>query len=134
MADSAPIAKRRVIRLAGAARTESLREACAAVLDIDGVISVAVHGPGRLEVCYDLRRLCLGALESALRRRGYPPESAALSRLCRALAHYAEHNEMANAEREQDLPTVTRDAFVGAYRRRFHGCRDGRPVHWRRYL
>ena len=101
---------------------------------VEGVSAAAVVGQRCLAVDYDLRRVCLALLVGALGERGYRLDNGPIPRLCRALAHYADHTAVANAGREQDLPTATRDAFVGAWRRRSHGCRDLRPAHWRRYL
>ena len=127
-------ARRRVLRLAAGQSPDTLAAAARDLLRLDGVSAAAVVGDRRLAVDYDLRRACLALLTGALADSGYQLDNGPIQRLCRALAHYADHTALANAGREQDLPTATLDAFVGAWRRRSHGCRDLRPSHWRRYL
>ncbi len=126
--------RRRVLRLAAGQTPDTLAAAARELLQTDGVSAAAVIGERCLAVDYDLRRACLARLTGALAEAGYVLDNGPIPRLCRALAHYADHTALANAGREQDLPTATRDAFVGAWRRRSHGCRDLRPSHWRRYL
>lgn len=126
--------RRRVLRLAAGQSPDTLAAAARDLLRLDGVSAAAVVGARCLAVDYDLRRACLERITGALAAGGYVLDNGPIPRLCRALAHYADHTALANAGREQDLPTATRDAFVGAWRRRSHGCRDLRPSHWRRYL
>ncbi len=101
---------------------------------IDGVDSVEVSASGRLRLQYDLRRISLEVIEDALAELGFGLDEGLMARVQRALVYYSEETQRANLDVEYSWAPRTREAFVKAYQRRPHGCRDGRPPHWRRYL
>lgn len=125
--------KTRDIPLRAGTELRTLREAAGLLADADGVAAAEVVAPRYLRVRYDLHRVGLEILEDALSELGFPLDAGLGARLHRALIYYTEETQRANLGIEYDLPHVTRDAFVQAWRQRPHGCRDHRPAHWRRY-
>jgi hypothetical protein len=101
---------------------------------IDGVLRVQLVGPACLHVSYHLSRISLRNIEEALLELGFHLESDLLSKLKRALFYYTEETQRANAGCDCGNASCIRQVFVSRYQRLRHGCRDGRPQHWRSYL
>ncbi|MGD2074384.1 MAG: hypothetical protein PVI91_05465 [Gammaproteobacteria bacterium] len=103
---------------------------------IDGVLSVAVaeESPNTLQVSYDLNVIGLRGVEALLVELGFHLDNTLLFKLKRALYYYTEDNEVGSRTQSRDPDRSTREVFVHRYRGKTHGCRDGRPDYWRKYL
>ena len=101
---------------------------------VDGVRSVGRRDPRLLLVEYDLLRITLEQIESALREIGLHIDNRLIYRLKRALYYYTESTQRANLGCPKGESNCTHKVFAERYRKRDHGCRDRRPEHWRRYL
>ena len=88
----------------------------------------------RLEVCYDIRHATLEAIEELLENFGFHLDNSLLYRMRRALVHYMENTQRINMGCGRGESNCTVKVFINRYRQRRHGCQDGRPQHWRRYL
>lgn len=110
------------------------RTASRMLQDVDGVHRVRPDAPLRLLVTYDLTRITLADIEARLQQAGLHLDNCLLSKLRRALYHYAEETARANLGCQKGRSNCTRQVFVQSYISRPHGCRDRRPEHWRHYL
>jgi hypothetical protein len=111
-------------------------QACSAALWLQGVAgirSVRPLSPNALEVVYDLRRVTLERIESALGELGYHLDNTLLCKLKRALFYYAEETQRANLAIAQEGEIVQREVYVNRYQKVAHGCRDPQPEYWREY-
>jgi len=102
--------------------------------DLPGIHRLDVLTPTRLLVGYHLPLLSFRQLEALLRDLGYHLDNSLMTKLKRALWTYSEDTELANLGCPDGQCKTTRDVFIHAWRKRPHGCRDPRPVHWRNYL
>jgi hypothetical protein len=102
----------------------------------DGVLSASVPDgtPNLLQVRYDLSVIGLRAVEALLVELGFHLDDSLLFKLRRALYYYTEDNELGSRTLSRDQDRSTREVFVHRYRGKSHGCRDGRPDYWRKYL
>ncbi len=109
-------------------------QSAVALLDgVTGIQQVVKGSPHSLTVCYDLRLITLQVIEDALIELGFHLDNSLLTKIKRALYHYAEETQRANLELHPDH-NDPKDVFVQSYQQRPHGCRDDRPQHWREYL
>lgn len=102
--------------------------------DIDGMVGVTLVDDHCLQVSYNLTRLSLKLIETALTELGYHLDGSLLSNIKRALYYYTEDIQRANLGYRDDHANNTREIFINRYHRLRHGCRDDRPDHWRKYL
>jgi hypothetical protein len=104
--------------------------------DIDGIIHVTVpdSSPHVIQVSYDLNHICLYIIEDLLSELGFHLDNNLLAKLKRALYYYSEENELQALGLHTGQYQSTRDIFMSCYQCHSHGCRDGRPQHWRKYL
>jgi hypothetical protein len=102
--------------------------------DCEGVQSARRVSDTRLEVCYDIRHATLAAIEELLESFGFHLDNSLLYRMRRALVHYMEQTQRINMGCGRGESNCTVKVFINRYRQRQHGCQDGRPQHWRRYL
>jgi hypothetical protein len=100
--------------------------------DVGGVKQTRKASQHCVEVAYDLHIITLRILEEALIELGFHLDNSLLIKLKRALFHYSEETQRVNLGYHQDINS-TRNIFVNRYRQLPHGCRDGRPSHWREY-
>ncbi|HEY0634954.1 MAG TPA: hypothetical protein VGE00_06195 [Gammaproteobacteria bacterium] len=102
--------------------------------DLEGVHRVTPVDPLMMQISYDISRLTLHLIETALDELGYHLDNSLMMKLKRALYNYAEETQRANLG--LDGHTAPRDVkvFVQRYGKLRHGCRDERPEHWRSYL
>ncbi len=100
--------------------------------DVEGIESTSVLAPQLLFVSYDVCKITLDDILTALSNDGFHIYNSLLFKLKQALYSYTEQTERANHNINQQ--TSTRDMFIKQYQRRPHGCRDQRPHHWRNYL
>jgi hypothetical protein len=100
--------------------------------DAEGIHDIQYVDEICLRVAYDIRLLTLQSLEDVLVHLGFHLENTLLARMMRALYAYTEEAQRANLDCE-DTDTTTM-IFVRRYTTNYHGCRDKRPQHWRRYL
>lgn len=87
-----------------------------------------------LHIQYDIRHITLRMINEALEQLGFHLDNSLVGKLKRALFYYTEDTERANLGCDSCQGKITTQVFVCHYQRRQHGCRDGRPEHWRRYL
>jgi len=99
---------------------------------LEGVHHVAPADDNLLVVRYDLTHLTLYIIEEALIELGFHLDNSLMCKLKRALYYYTEETQRANLGLHTDVDSSIQ-VFVQRYRRLSHGCRDGRPGHWRAY-
>lgn len=112
---------------------EQAQTAVELLRDIEGVQTVNLKDPQRIELEYDLRVICLEQIEDALRHVGFKLDNSLYYRLLRALFYHTEECQRANWGCGQSGPSCPREAFVNRYQRIRH-AKDERPEHWRHYL
>jgi len=109
------------------------RSALLLLSDADGVVDISLANELCLYVTYDVRHLTLDSIESVLTRLGYHLDSRLIYRMKRALYSYSEETQRANLGMLDNTDNTTQ-VFVKRYTSNYHGCRDKRPDHWRKYL
>jgi len=104
--------------------------------EVEGILRASIPDPNRnsIHIHYDLSRICLRVVEALLTELGFHLDNSLVAKLKRALYYYTEENEMGSLLIQDDQDHSTREIFMRCYRCRTHGCRDGRPEHWRNYL
>ena len=106
----------------------------ATLLDgMDGILGVETEGSTRLRVTYQLPMLSLETIEEALSQIGFHLDGSLMARLRRAMVNYLEDTQCANLGHGQGQSNCTVKVFINRYQHLEHGCRDGRPGHWREY-
>jgi hypothetical protein len=113
---------------------QQARSAALFVRRLPGVECAEALTPHRLRLRYDLRRVCLRAIEEALTHRGLNLDNSLLAKLRRAVVYYGEDTVRANLRCPRGATNCTQRVFVDRYQHLDHGCRDRRPLHWRHYL
>lgn len=109
------------------------RSALLLLSDASGVVEITLADELCLYITYDVRHLTLDAIESVLTRLGYHLDNRLLTRMKRALYSYSEETQRANLGVSGNTDNTTQ-VFVKRYTSNYHGCRDKRPDHWRKYL
>jgi len=109
------------------------RSALLLLSDAEGVLDISFTDETSLFITYDVRYLTLTSIESVLIRLGYHLDSRLINRMKRALYNYSEETQRANLGVSDNTNTTTQ-VFVKRYTSNYHGCRDKRPEHWRKYL
>ncbi len=109
------------------------RSALLLLSDAEGVLDITLANEICLYITYDVRHLTLDAIERVLIRLGYHLDSRLLYRMKRALYSYSEETQRANLGMLDNTDNTTQ-VFVKRYTSNYHGCRDKRPDHWRKYL
>ena len=112
---------------------EQARSALLLLSDAEGVVDIKFIDELCLSVSYDVCFLTLKAIEDVLVRLGYHLDNRLLMRMKRALYNYSEETQRANLGAIIETDTTTK-VFVKRYSINYHGCRDKRPEHWRKYL
>ena len=112
---------------------EQARSALLLLSDADGIIDIQFLDELCLLVSYDLRILTLQAIEEVLVELGYHLDGRLIYRMTRALYAYSEETQRANMDFAEETNNTT-TVFIQRYSNNYHGCRDTRPVHWRKYL
>lgn len=112
---------------------EQARSALLLLSDAEGVVDIKFIDELCLSVSYDVCFLTLKAIEDVLVRLGYHLDNRLLMRMKRALYNYSEETQRANLGTIIETDTTTK-VFVKRYSINYHGCRDKRPEHWRKYL
>ncbi|HHI77085.1 MAG TPA: hypothetical protein ENJ94_07930 [Gammaproteobacteria bacterium] len=102
--------------------------------DCEGVLSAERLNDRLLRVSYDLHHATLAAIEELLEHFGFHLDNSLLQRMRRALVKYTEETQRSNLGCGRGTTNCTVKVFINSYRQRAHGCQDGRPQHWRRYL
>ena len=102
--------------------------------DAEGIVDITFADELCLFISYDVRLLTLQAIEDVLIRLGYHLDSRLLTRMKRALYAYSEETQRANLGCSDEKTDNTTMVFVKRYNNNYHGCRDRRPEHWRKYL
>ena len=107
--------------------------AIALLNDIEGITEVVESNEYCIRVTYDLSKITLNDIEDLLIEVGFHLDNSILSKLKRALFYYAEETQRANMGYEHGNSKSTLEIFINSHNQRPHGCRDERPVHYRRY-
>lgn len=105
-----------------------------ALAGVDGIEHLQLIDNHHLQVSYDIRKLTLEMIETALTEAGYHLDNSLLHKLRRALYYYTEAVQRENLGCHRGESNCTARIFIEQYARQPHGCRDTRPEHWRRYL
>jgi len=109
------------------------RSALLLLSDAEGVLEITLADELCLYITYDVRYMTLDAIEKVLIRLGYHLDSRLIYRMKRALYSYSEETQRANLGVSESTDNTTQ-VFVKRYSSNYHGCRDKRPDHWRKYL
>lgn len=134
MNDEQDLIKRREIRFCHLhPDPEQSRSALLLLSDAEGIVDITFIDEICLSVSYDVRYLTLQAIEDVLVRLGYHLDNRLINRMKRALYSYSEETQRANLGTIIETDTTTK-VFVKRYSINYHGCRDKRPEHWRKYL
>lgn len=112
---------------------DQARTAATLLESMDGVLSVESTDTTRLEVTYQLPQLTLEIIEESLSEVGFHLDGSLMVRLRRAMVNYLETTQCANLGFSGGQSDTTVKVFVNRYQKIAHGCRDGRPQHWRDY-
>jgi len=134
MSDSHDLIKRREIRFCQLHPDRNqARSALLLLSDAEGITDIQFGNELCLYVSYDVRHITLQAIETTLVRLGYHLDNRLLCRMKRALYSYSEETQRANLGC-YEVSDNTTAVFVKRYTTNYHGCRDKRPEHWRKYL
>ena len=109
------------------------RSALLLLSDAEGVHDIKLVDEIGLYITYDVRHLTLDSIENVLIRLGYHLDNRLINRMKRALYKYSEETQRANLGVTVSTDSTTK-VFVKRYSSNYHGCRDKRPEHWRKYL
>ena len=109
------------------------RSALLLLADAEGILDISFTDELSLFISYDVRQLTLQGIETVLTRLGYHLDNRLINRMKRALYNYSEETQRANLGVSENADTTTK-VFVKRYTTNYHGCRDKRPEHWRKYL
>jgi len=134
MSDTEELIKRRELRFCHLhPDPNQARSALLLLSDAQGVLEITLADELCLYITYDVRYMTLDAIEKVLVRLGYHLDSRLLYRMKRALYSYSEETQRANLGVSESTDNTTQ-VFVKRYSSNYHGCRDKRPDHWRKYL
>lgn len=134
MSDVEELIKRREIRFCHLhPDPDQARSALLLLSDAEGVVEITFIDELCLSISYDIRLLTLQAIEDVLIRLGYHLDNRLINRMKRALYSYSEDTQRANLYTVIKTDTTT-EIFIKRYSINYHGCRDKRPEHWRKYL
>jgi hypothetical protein len=134
MSEAEELIKRRELRFCHLhPDPDQARSALLLLSDATGVLDISLADELCLYITYDVRYLTLDATEKVLTRLGYHLDNRLLYRMKRALYHYSEETQRANLGVSETTDNTTQ-VFVKRYSSNYHGCRDKRPEHWRKYL
>ena len=134
MSDTEELIKRRELRFCLLhPDPNQARSALLLLSDAQGVLEITLADELCLYITYDVRYMTLDAIEKVLVRLGYHLDSRLLYRMKRALYSYSEETQRANLGVSESTDNTTQ-VFVKRYSSNYHGCRDKRPDHWRKYL
>ena len=100
---------------------------------VDGIIEVVRSNEYALHVSYNVCQITMSDIEDALQELGFHLDNSIISKLKRALYYYAEDTQLANMGYDHAQSKSTLEIFINRYNQLPHGCRDERPVHYRRY-
>jgi hypothetical protein len=101
--------------------------------DIEGIIEVTRADEYSITVTYNLCEITLNDIEDVLQEVGFHLDNSILSKLKRALFYYSEDTQLANMGYDHAQSKSTLEIFINRHNQLPHGCRDERPVHYRRY-
>lgn len=134
MSDADDLMKRRELRFCHLhPDPNQARSALLLLSDAEGVMDISLTDELALFITYDVRHLTLETIENVLIRLGYHLDGRLINRMKRALYKYSEETQRANLGVSDNTDSTTQ-IFVRRYTSNYHGCRDKRPEHWRKYL
>ncbi|RRQ22379.1 hypothetical protein [Thiohalobacter thiocyanaticus] len=127
--------KHREILFRGPHHEPHQAQAAALILsNVEGVLHIQPAHPELLHVSYDVTLLTLRVIEELLVELGFHLDNNLMIKLRRALYYYSEEAQQEQLGCRRGHGNCTEAIFIEKYQQRPHGCRDGRPEHWRRYL
>lgn len=100
---------------------------------LDRIHAEALLQKRAVEVDYDLADYTLRELEDHLVDRGYHLDNTLMSKIVRALVHYAEDTQLRNLQAPERLIKKSQEAYVHAWEQHPHGDHDETPPDWREY-
>ncbi|NOX08168.1 MAG: hypothetical protein GXP22_01545 [Gammaproteobacteria bacterium] len=110
--------------------TSQAQTATLILSDIEGILKVTSEGDDIIHISYDIQLISLRIIDELLVEIGLHLDNNLFCKLKRALYYYSE-----DAQRETlGYSDTTQRVFIKRYQKLPHGCRDGRPDCWRRYL
>ena len=127
------IKRRDIVFMSPQADNNPAEAAITLLSDVDGILEMTRVHDFAIHVCYHLHRITLNDIEDALQEVGFHLDNSVLSKLKRALYYYAEETQLANMGYEHAESKSTLEIFINRYSQLPHGCRDERPIHYRRY-
>ncbi len=87
----------------------------------------------RVHVAYDLQEHTLQELEDHLEDRGFHLDNTLMSKLLRALTHYAEETQLHNLHAKERPLKSSHQAYAQVWEHHPHGDHDDTPPEWREY-
>ncbi len=111
-----------------------IKDAISVLNKVEGIISLSIKSPNKLLINYSIECLNLKLIESALIELGFHLNNSLRIKLRRALYHYSESVEQENLGINLEATDSTQRLFINRYQNMQHGCRDSKPLHWRKYL
>jgi hypothetical protein len=96
--------------------------------DVNSIENLSLHSPMRLVVTYDIRKLSLQMIETALKEVGFTLNNGLLQRIKRAICAYCE-----DAERERLGVNHKDETHQGSLQLSERLAQDPRPNDWRHY-
>jgi len=127
------IKRRDILFMSPQADNDPASAAIMLLSEVDGILDATrLHNYG-INICYHLGKITLCDVEDALQAVGFHLDNSVLSKLKRALFYYAEDTQLANMGYDHAESKSTLEIFINRYNQLPHGCRDGRPVYYRRY-
>ncbi len=134
MSDADDLIKRRELRFCHLhPDPNQARSALLLLSDAEGVMDISLTDELSVFITYDVRHLTLETIEDVLIRLGYHLDGRLINRMKRALYRYSEETQRANLGVSDNTDSTTQ-VFIKRYSSNYHGCRDKRPEHWRKYL
>lgn len=96
--------------------------------DVDGIEAMSVTTPNTLRIRYDVKKLTLQMLESALTEVGFNLNNSFIMQIKRGLFAYCEEAQRSSLGIEQEKTESPSLTLSG------HVARDPRPDNWRNYV
>lgn len=109
------------------------REVMRLLLGVHGIEDICALTHNCVQVRYDLSKITLQIIETALQEVGFHLDNSLLLKMKRSLFYYTEETQLMNLGYLHDQANSTLDVFISCYNQRRHGCRDQRPPHLRYY-
>ena len=127
------IKRRDIVFMSPQADNDPASAAILLLSDLDGIYEACRLHDFAISVRYHLCKITLNDIENVLQEVGFHLDNSVISKLKRALFYYAEDTQLANMGYDHAESKSTLEIFINRYNQLPHGCRDERPMHYRRY-